>query len=349
MANFLSKTLLFPYYLTLKIRNHLYNKGKFKSEQFEIPIICVGNVTVGGTGKTPMTELITSILLENKRVGILSRGYKRKSKGFRMVSADDTAQEAGDEPLQMKRKFPQATVAVCADRREGIREMLALPENTRPEVIILDDAFQHRRVKPSSSIVLVDYNRPIFEDDLLPIGRLRELPNEIKRAQAVVITKCPSYLNELEREEFAQKTRIKEGQKLFFSTICYQPPKAVFEEVGNNRYIYSKEVLLFSGVANDTPMVNYLYSKYESINHFSFGDHHNFTKGDIRKITHFARHNPLSLLLTTEKDAQRLRHNRHIPEDVKIRLFYLPITMTMLSPKEESEFREFVNNCNIGI
>lgn len=342
MANFLSKTILSPYYLTLKLRNHLYDKGIFKSEHFDVPVICIGNITAGGTGKTPMAELVASILSQDMRVGILSRGYRRKSKGFRYVSADDTAQETGDEPLQMKRKFPQAVVAVCKERRKGIREILSLPEDVRPEVIILDDAFQHRRVTPSKSILLINYNRPTFKDELLPIGRLRDIPSQIRRADAVVVTKCPGYLEESDKEKFAKKLKIKKGQKIFFSTIGYEEPLAVFSQVGNNRYIYSKEVLLFTGIAHDKPLTIYLSDRYERIGHISFGDHHDFTKGDIRKITRFARQNPLSLLLTTEKDAQRLRHNRHIPDDVKERLFYLPITTLLLTTEEEREFTHFV-------
>ena len=211
MLGFASKTFLFPYWLVLKIRHFLYDKNIKKGSSWPVPVICVGNITVGGTGKTPHTEMIIRLLSEKYRIAVLSRGYKRESKGFRIAQVTDTFKEVGDEPLQIKQKFPHVTVAVCKSRREGIEKLLALPEAAqqvavqqaagqqgqtlqaafRPELIILDDGFQHRKVKPAHSVVLVNYNRPIVGDNLLPIGMLRDLPEQIKRAESVVITKSP--------------------------------------------------------------------------------------------------------------------------------------------------------------
>ncbi|MBO4767956.1 MAG: tetraacyldisaccharide 4'-kinase, partial [Bacteroidales bacterium] len=215
----ISKVLLFPYYLTLKIRNKLYDSGRKATYSFDTPVICIGNVTVGGTGKTPMAEYAVRVYLERYRVAVLSMGYKRRSKGFVVVGVDDTADQVGDEPLQIKRKFPNITVAVDRNRKRGIDNLLSLAD--RPEVIILDDGFQRREILPRKTVFLVDYNRPIFKDELLPIGRLRDLPDQIRRARAVVITKCPEYTDEWECEKLRKLTRVKPDQELFFSKVKY--------------------------------------------------------------------------------------------------------------------------------
>ncbi|MDD2594491.1 MAG: tetraacyldisaccharide 4'-kinase [Bacteroidales bacterium] len=342
MSNIISKIILSPYYLTLYLRNKLYDNGRFKSYSFDIPVICVGNVTIGGTGKTPMAELIVRILSENKRVAVISRGYKRKSRGFRIVNVDDTAKKSGDEPLQIKRKFPDVIVAVDKNRKRAIEHLLSLPAETRPEVIILDDAFQHRSITPSKSIVLIDYNRPIFKDSLVPFGKLRDIPSEIKRAQAVVITKSPEFLDEWEREKMKQLTRVRNSQKLFFAKVKYDGPQPVFKEYGDNRYIYSKEVALYSGIANDKPLRIFLIGRYEKIHHVQYGDHHNFSRMNIYHIMRYAKAHPAALILTTEKDAQRLLHSKYIPKELKVRLFYIPIETEFLTPEEDVQFKKYL-------
>ena len=196
----LLKLVSYIYRLVISVRHLLFDCGLLKSEEFKTPIICVGNITVGGTGKTPHTEMLIRMLESRYRIAVLSRGYKRKTKGFRIAAPGDTYAQIGDEPLQIKQKFPNITVAVCEDRCTGIDNLLALPEPSagkespfRPQVIILDDAFQHRRVKPSHSIVLVNWHRPIFNDNLLPLGQLRDLPEQIRRAQTVIVTKSPLF------------------------------------------------------------------------------------------------------------------------------------------------------------
>ena len=338
----ISKYLLFPYYLTLKIRNSLYDKGSIKSVSHDIPVYCIGNVTVGGTGKTPMTELVVKELRNNYRVAVISCGYKRKGRGFKFVNAEDTARRVGDEALQIKRKFPDVAVAVDKDRNRAIEQLSALPEAVRPEVIILDDAFQYRKVAPAKNIMLVDYTRPIFKDELLPIGRLRDLPEQIRRAETVVITKCPEYLDEWEREKMKILTRTRHTQTVLFAKTKYNTPKAVFPEYGNNRYIYSKEVHLFSGIANDTPIRLQLSASYDHISHKSFGDHHRYTRLDINSLNRYAKKHPLTLLLTTEKDAQRLISCNHISDDVKKRLYYLPIETEFLTTEETGQFRDIL-------
>ena len=241
----IDKILLFPYWLTLKIRHMLYNTGLRKTYTPEVPSVCIGNITVGGTGKTPHTEMLLRTLLEDdqwhgKNIAVLSRGYKRKTKGFQQVTADGRAIDFGDEPLQIKKKFPMATVAVDKSRKEGCM-FLTDPEsiNTskkgkkcihkdfpKADLILLDDAFQHRAVKAGLSIVLVDYSRPVFKDYLMPIGRLRDLPERIKAADIVIVSKCPKYLDAWERSKWCEA--LGNPKHLFFTTIAYDTPKAIF-------------------------------------------------------------------------------------------------------------------------
>ena len=340
----ISQVFLFPYYLVLRIRNRLYDKGRIASVSHPVPVISVGNVTAGGTGKTPMVEFLAEYLHAGNRVAVLSRGYKRKTRGFRLVEAEDTADRVGDEPLQVKRKFPDILVAVDKDRNHGVEQLLALPEGERPDVILLDDGFQYRKLKPTLDIVLVDYNRPVFKDNLLPIGRLRDLPEQIGRAGVIVATKSPFVLDEWERTRFRQENRLRADQQLFFATIRYHEPEPVFRWEGDRRYIYSKEVFLFSGVADDRPLRAHLVDRYPSIAHKRFGDHHRFNWFDIRAIRTYARRHPLALLLTTEKDAQRLLHCRFLDAEVRRRLFYLPIEQEFLSWEEALAFEMLVRD-----
>ncbi|MBR6869298.1 MAG: tetraacyldisaccharide 4'-kinase [Bacteroidales bacterium] len=334
----ISSVVMFPYWLVLRIRHALFDGGKLKSVTHPVPVISVGNLTVGGTGKTPMVEYLVALLQGRCRVAVLSRGYKRKGKGFHLVEADDTALTAGDEPLQIKRKFPHILVAVDKDRNRGVRQLLALPEDQRPDLVILDDGFQYRRLKPQTDLVMVDYNRPIFKDNLLPFGRLRDLPEQIRRAKVVVVSKSPRYLDEWERAKVRQQTRLRPDQPLFFTMVKYGEALPVFRWEADKRYIYSKEVFLFSGVADDRPLVIHLTDRYERIAHKRYGDHHRFTASDLRWLDHYARNNPRALLLTTEKDAMRLLHDARLSNEVRRRLFYLPIEPEFLSWEEGEAF-----------
>lgn len=334
----ISSIAVFPYWLALRIRNARYDSGKKKAVTHPVPVISVGNVTVGGTGKTPMTEYLVNLLQGSCRLAVLSRGYKRRSKGFHLVTEDDTADVAGDEPLQIKRKFPHILVAVDKDRNHGVEQLLALPEAERPQLVLLDDGFQYRKLKPATNLVLVDYNRPIFKDNLLPFGRLRDLPEQIRRADVVVMTKCPRYLDEWERGKLRQLTRLRPEQPLFFATVKYREPLPVFRWEADKRYIYSKDVFLFSGVADDRPLRVQLTDRYEHIAHKRFGDHHRFTRADLHLLLREVRRNPRALLLTTEKDAQRLLHCEKLDPEVRRRLFYLPIETEFLSWEEGEAF-----------
>ncbi|HNW48908.1 MAG TPA: tetraacyldisaccharide 4'-kinase [Bacteroidales bacterium] len=328
--DFINKLLLFPYYFVLRVRHCLYDNSFIKSKSFSIPIISIGNITVGGTGKTPHTEFLIRELMPTEKVAVLSRGYGRKSKGFRMVSALDLAIDCGDEPLQIKRKFPDTIVAVDGKRKRGIEKLMALPEGERPSVILLDDAFQHRSVKPSTNIVLIDFNNPIDTDYLIPVGRLRDLPSQLSRADIIVVTKCPPGLDPGERFLWERRLKVSPNQKIVFTSLKYSDPVAIFEEA-DNRYIYSKFLILLTSVANPKPLRYHLVNSYKIESSLDFNDHHNFTKRDGRRISRWARSNPNSLIMTTEKDAQRLRSLSSLSQDVKKRLFYLPIEVTILN------------------
>lgn len=366
----IDKLILFPYWLTLKCRHALYNTGLLKSHKASVPTICVGNITVGGTGKTPHTEMIIRMLLESKEWGdkniaVLSRGYKRKSKGFQQVTADGTAEDFGDEPLQIKRKFPNITVAVDKSRKQGC-EFLADPELLhtskkarrcinknipKADIIVLDDSFQHRALNPDFSVVLVDYNRPVFKDYLLPIGRLRDLQERIGAADIVIVTKCPTYIDDHQRGKWASNLGIKEydpatgmgirkkgkKQHLLFTSIAYDTAKAIFPE-GDPRYLYAKRLILFSGIANDTPFRNYLCGNYKIVKHFNFPDHHKFTRSDMHSIRDAADNYPTSVIMTTEKDCQRVRDCRFIPGSMKQRMFHAPIKVEFLTEGDRNIF-----------
>lgn len=366
----IDKILLFPYWLTLKLRHFLYDSGLKKVSKADVPTICIGNITVGGTGKTPHTEMLLRTLLQDeewggKNIAVLSRGYKRKTKGFQQVTSDGSATAYGDEPLQIKKKFPAVTVAVDSSRVEGC-DFLVYPEKLETskkgrkcidknlaasDLIILDDAFQHRALKPTLSIVLVDYNRPVFNDHLLPFGKLRDLPERIAAADIVIVSKCPNEVNAWDKCTWAENLGIRnfdasscsgtrrngKKQHLFFSTITYDTAEAIFPE-GNPRYIYTNRLILFSGIANDAPLLSYLSSNYKIVRHFRFPDHHKFSKGDMNTIASAAREFPTAVIMTTEKDCQRVRDCHKIKEELKQRMFYSPIKTVFLTENEQENF-----------
>lgn len=368
------RILLAPYYLTLKIRHSLYDNGIFKVHTCSVPTICVGNLAAGGTGKTPHTELILRTLLssdewKDKRLAVLSRGHKRKSSGFQQILTEDTAAFAGDEPLQIKRKFPAITVAVDRTRVEGCNYLLD-PESLKAtrkgrkcvhkdmekhDLIVLDDAFQYRSLKAFLNVVLIDWNRPLNKDRLLPFGRLRDLPERLHHANIIIVSKCPLYMEDWERIEWIKCMGIKDydlktcqgtdrrGKKItiLFSTIHYRPLEPVFKD-DDKRYVYSHNLILVSGIASDTPLKRFLSDNYKIVKHFKFPDHHKYRKLDIRRILSATRHWPTALIATTEKDSQRLRDYRKMPETLSRRIFQTPIEVDFLSDHERNIFRDTI-------
>lgn len=321
------RKILFPfavlYGLLMLIRNHFYDKGILKSTGFDFPVICVGNLNVGGTGKTPMIEYLLNFLLKKYRVAALSRGYGRSSSGFIHLSGNEDAKEVGDEPLQFKTKFKNAIIAVDEKRLRGIK---LLKQKFSPEVVLLDDAFQHRKVKAGLNILLTKYADLYSEDFMLPTGNLREFSTGAKRAAIIVVTKCPKDLSEREQVEIRKKIKIKPFQKLFFSYIEYgECVVNSFEEIPLQNLTREK-ITLVTGIANPEPLLVFLKKNGINYNHHKFPDHHNFSEADVKKFS------AAPLVLTTEKDFMRLQNIVSHKA-----LYYLPIEMKFLKKTEEFE------------
>ena len=333
------------YRLILALRHFAYDKKIKKVIRADVPTICVGNITVGGTGKTPHTEMILRQLLQSdawayRNIAVLSRGYKRRTKGFQLVPQDGSATLYGDEPAQIAHKFPAVTVAVDKNRVRGCKRLTETEEN-KADIIVLDDAFQYRKLASTLSIVLVDYNRPVNKDHLMPWGHLRDLPSRLRKADAVILTKCPPYLDDWEKVQWRKKLGLKAEQPLFFTTVSYAPAEPVFPEA-DPHYIYAQRLVLVTGIANDAPLRSHLSDTYKIIRRMEFGDHHRYTRGDMRKLAGAIKDNPTACLMTTEKDAQRMRDVKKVDDKVRLRLFYLPVQATFLSPEEEAAFAAFL-------
>ena len=354
--NAIDKVLLAPYWAALKIRHAFYDRGLRKSIRAEVPTIAIGNVTVGGTGKTPHTELLLRLLTEQlgfraSSLAVLSRGYKRKSRGFQQVTVDGSAKDFGDEPLQIKRKFPNVTVAVDKNRMHGAA-LLCHPEKIGgdrrsrkcrnremepAELIVLDDALQYRRLSPDVSIMLIDWNRPVFRDHLLPIGELRDLPSRVRSADIVIVTKSPSFIEDEEKERWRKALGMRDEQELYFTETAYCRMEPVWPE-GEPRYLYSKRLVLFSGIADDRPLLQWLSGDYKVLSHLKYPDHHSFTRSDIRDICSAAQAYPTAVVATTEKDSQRIRDVKQVPETLRSRLFRAPIEMVFVGEGEQERF-----------
>ncbi len=338
------KIILYPlsiiYGIIIYIRNAFYDYKIFKSTEFEIPVISIGNITVGGTGKTPHTEYLVELLQKYVQVAALSRGYKRKTKGFLMVETDSSASNAGDEPLQIKRKFPQAMVAVDENRVHGIRELVKDRENS-PDVILLDDAFQHRRVSAGINILLIDYNRPIDKDHLLPLGRLRERKYQRRRANVIIYTKCPDEITPITRRIIIKDVNLRPYQSLYFTTMIYGNPQPVFPDLAvpappiNEMKISS---LMLSGIASPDQFRKYLVSKTNLMDELVFSDHHFYSQKDLDMISQkFGNYKEENLFIfTTEKDAVKLVNQQNLPEEIKSRIFYIPVKIKFLDSEGKS-------------
>lgn len=343
------KIFLYPisliYGLIVSIRNFLFDINLLKQHEFNVPIISVGNITVGGTGKTPHAEYLISILKKSSHVAYLSRGYKRKSKGFVLADIHSTIEEIGDEPVQIKQKFPEIPVAVCEKREVGIRKLLE-DESMDIDAIILDDAFQHRSVKANINILLVDYTRQIFSDHLLPYGRLRESDKAKYRANFIIFTKCPNELQPIEQRIIKNKLDIRPYQNLFFTSIVYgeiTPAEKGLTLFNDNMQKYS--VLLVTGIANPDPLVDYLRPQVGEILHQKFSDHYNFTSTDIQKmVEQFQQIEAKSkIILTTEKDLVRLKSVKDQPAHFFEQLYYIPIEIKFLDRTREAFNKRILN------
>lgn len=328
------------YGLIIFFRNLFYDLGIFKSTSFNLPVIVVGNLEVGGAGKSPMTEYLVRLLKTQYKLATLSRGYGRETKGFFYADKNSTAKTVGDEPLQFKQKFPEITVAVCESRVEGVEKL-----QSNQNLILLDDAFQHRALKPGFSILLFDYskiNQPHF---LLPAGNYRESFSGRKRADVIVISKCPENLSAEKQREIAQTMLLLPHQKLFFTSIVYQQFKPFFS-LNDASFIDQKSALfVLTGIANPQPLLQHLRKQFAAVVHHKYPDHHPFTIKNISKLV--ADFNACAankkIIITTEKDAQRLQEPELQKLLAGLPVWVAPIGISFLN-NTESEFKQVIEN-----
>jgi tetraacyldisaccharide 4'-kinase len=313
----------------------LYDLGIFRSYTFPFPVICVGNITVGGTGKTPHVEYIAELLSKSGPVAVLSRGYMRSSRGFRLVGPGDTVSESGDEPLQIALRLPGVTVAVDRDRVHGLNELYRLLPGLK--AVILDDGFQHRAVRAGINILLTDYNRLMTRDRLLPYGRLRESLRGIRRADIIIVTKTPPVISPREAGAIAAEINPLPRQQLYFSTLEYGELKPVFTGQRDKRITRDTGVVLVTGIADPTLLAERIAAAAGSVTHIQFSDHHNFNRGDISRITSAlqAIRQPDKIVVTTEKDSVRLKEFTIIADPVREHIYFLPVKVRLIEDEEK--------------
>ncbi len=345
--NILLRPLAYIYGLGVSLRNTLFDWGVLKETTYPIPIICVGNITVGGTGKTPHVEYVLDLLTPFYRVAVLSRGYKRKSRGLIDANISHTAEEIGDEPKQIKLKYPEVRLIINSDRRQSMEYLMGLPSEERPQVVVMDDGLQHRYVKPSYRVMLMDITRPVDEDRLLPEGSLRESISSLYRMDCIVVTKCPEDLNPMERRGIERSLSPYPYQHIAFSSIAYLEVRKIENLIDTNnrsknevnKLVLGTPVLLLSGIANSDLLKTQIRQTYNLIHHLSYPDHHSFSIKDIEHIN--KKYEELILLypelcvICTEKDAVRLiDYIDHLSFNILHKIYYLPIKTKFIHNKE---------------
>lgn len=346
------RVLLLPialiYRFIVAFRNKLYDYGMLKSHEFSIPVISVGNITVGGTGKTPHTEYLVKLLKNHYTIAVLSRGYRRITKGYRDVKISSPVKDVGDEPKQIKHKFPEVKVSVMGSRVAGINKLMNDMENL--DAVILDDAYQHRKVKAGVSILLIDYQRPMDEDHMLPYGDLREPPVEMRRANIIIVTNTPHELKPIEKRIMEKHIDPYPYQDLFFSYVFYGKLTPVFPAnelpaVVTDESLKEQDyhVLLVTGIANSQRVKNHLEQFTTEITHLEYGDHHNYKKKDIKAIE--ARFNQIKatnkFILTTEKDAVKINEIKQLPDTIRNSIYFFPLEV-QFRHNEENEFNKSI-------
>lgn len=335
--------LSFLYGLGVSLRNKMFDWGILRSKSYDIPVICIGNITVGGTGKTPHTEYLIKLLKKEFKVAVLSRGYKRKSKGFVLATPTSSANEIGDEPYQIKQKFPEIAVSVDKDRCHGIETLCNNKKESELGVILLDDAFQHRYVNPGMSILLVDFNRQICDDALLPAGRLREPLSGKNRANIVIVTKCPRLMKPMDFRIITKRLDLYPYQQLYFTSYKYGNLTPIFP--GSNirkrslaQIEKNENILLLTGIASPKQLLQDLERYSSHITPLTFADHHDFTENDLKtlKETFDNLSGEKKIIITTEKDAARLTQFTNLDETIQKNIFALPIEVKFLLNQEDA-------------
>lgn len=335
--------LSFLYGLGVNLRNKMFDWGILRSKSYDIPVICIGNITVGGTGKTPHTEYLIKLLKKEFKVAVLSRGYKRKSKGFVLATPTSSAKEIGDEPYQIKQKFPEIAVSVDKDRCHGIETLCDNKNESELSVILLDDAFQHRYVNPGMSILLVDFNRLICDDALLPAGRLREPLSGKNRANIVIVTKCPRLMKPMDFRIITKRLDLYPYQQLYFTSYKYGNLTPIFPSSNIRKRTLAQiekdeKILLLTGIASPKQLLQDLERYSSHITPLTFADHHDFTENDLKtlKETFENLSGEKKIIITTEKDAARLTQFTNLDETIQKNIFALPIEVKFLLSQEDA-------------
>ena len=326
--------------MVMAARNKAFDTGVLKSREFAIPTICVGNISVGGTGKTPHIEYIAKLLKDEFRIAVLSRGYGRKSKGYIKADSRSTMQQIGDEPFQIKNKFKDIDVAVCEKRVYGIEQLTK--ENRELQVILLDDAFQHRHVKTGLNILLIDSNRPVWNDCVMPFGRLRERISGIRRADIVIMTKCRDMTEEQMTacREFIGRYR---NIPMYFSSIRYGNLYHLHDTARGAEIATGSKILLVTGIAKPQPLKKEIEDRGAYVTLMQYGDHHNFSSAEFEEISRKFQNGDFDMIVTTEKDASRLLNREELPQAMHDNTYVMPIEMEILN-KEGKMFNQNIYN-----
>ena len=337
------RILLIPisllYHIVLTIRHKLYDWHILRTTRFEKPIICVGNLNLGGTGKTPHTEYLINVLKDRYRVATLSRGYGRKTKGFQCAEASSTYEDVGDEPLQYFQKFPEIQVAVDGNRVEGIDHLLWEQGVEKPEVILLDDAFQHRRIEAGLNILLTEYQHLYCDDLLFPAGTLRDVKSAARRANLIVVSKSPKELKEAEKQQIISKLKPSKEQKVYFSYLEYAPLQPLNEQAKTVSIEDADYVIAFCGIAHPKSFIEELEKRFKTVDFLRFTDHHVYSEEDVKNIIkHFENlGGEKKIIVTTEKDAARLTNSPYLCQFECAPLYDLPVAVRF---HEEEKFNE---------
>ncbi len=329
--------IAFFHHIFLSIRHKLYDWHLLKSKRFEVPVICVGNLALGGTGKTPHVEYLADLLSEQYQVCIVSRGYGRKTKGFQLANGSCCAETIGDEPMQYVNQFNDVLVAVDERRNRAIELMDTM--DRPPEVYLLDDAFQHRSTQAGVNILLTTYDKPYCKDFLFPAGTLRDIRSAAKRADIIVVSKTPNNLDDLEKASIIEQLRPLAQQKVFFSSLVYEPLKAVNTTASELEPKEADAVLLFCGIARPKPLIERMKTQFQHVEHVTFGDHHPYTDSDVKYILEKARQlsGEHKIVVTTEKDLARFINSPYLCQFDAVPLFVAPIRIKI---DQEEKFNE---------
>ena len=327
------KSLLAPaaflYKMGVTLRHRLFDWGILKSEKFDIPIICIGNITVGGTGKTPMAEMLIAYMSQMHRVALLSRGYGRRTRGYFEVQCDSHYRDVGDEPLQIKLKFPDTLVVVCEKRADAIRRIRA--EHPEVDLIIMDDGFQHRYVEPKINVVMIDATRPIQHDRMLPAGTLRDLPEELHRAHYFIVTKCPEHMAPIDRRIMCKVLIQVAYQRVYFTHFeSFMPQPLYAEEADPEPLTHGREVIALSGIGNPKPFLRSLHERYRVVEEMTLDDHHIYRVRDMNALKGLLARHPGAVIVTTEKDAVKMTNRAKVPAEVRRALYYQPINISFI-------------------